>query len=289
MAEVLLVTCSAFPDGEPGGALLTEALRARGVVAQWVGWDEPGVDWAAADLVALRSTWDYHERYAEFLGWLARIEKTGVRLLNGRRAIEWNTDKAYLQELARAGVSVVPTLLAESEEDLPAAIAEFGRAVVKPRTAAGGRGVVVFDMADGGPADLDESRLEPGPWVVQPLVESIHDEGEWSVYVLGGRVASAARKLPGPGEIRVHEMFGGRTEAAEVGPEQASLATATVAAAEQLLGVPLPYARVDQMRLADGALAVSELEIIEPGLYLDVLPANAEVFADVVAEVLHAG
>ena len=37
------------------------------------------------------------------------------------------------------------------------------------------------------------------------------------------------------------------------------------------------------MRLADGTLAVSELELIEPGLYLDVLPANAEPFADLVA------
>ena len=36
------------------------------------------------------------------------------------------------------------------------------------------------------------------------------------------------------------------------------------------------------MRLADGTLAVSELEITEPGLYLDVLPSNAEPFADLV-------
>ena len=37
------------------------------------------------------------------------------------------------------------------------------------------------------------------------------------------------------------------------------------------------------MRLGDGTLAVSELELIEPGLYLDVLPGNAEPFADLVA------
>ena len=30
------------------------------------------------------------------------------------------------------------------------------------------------------------------------------------------------------------------------------------------------------MRLADGTLAVSELEVTEPGLYLEVLPGNAE-------------
>ena len=56
--------------------------------------------------------------------------------------------------------------------------------------------------------------------------------------------------------------------------------------AEELLGVRLPYARVDLMRLDDGTLAVSELEITEPGLYLDVLPANAEAFADLVEDLL---
>ena len=36
------------------------------------------------------------------------------------------------------------------------------------------------------------------------------------------------------------------------------------------------------MRLADGTLAVSELEVTEPGLYLEVLPGNADAFADLV-------
>ncbi len=32
-----------------------------------------------------------------------------------------------------------------------------------------------------------------------------------------------------------------------------------------------------------GRVGLSELEVTEPGLYLDVLPANAEPFADLVA------
>ena len=56
-----------------------------------------------------------------------------------------------------------------------------------------------------------------------------------------------------------------------------------MAVAERVLGVPLDYGRVDMMRLADGRLAVSELELVEPGLYLDVVPENAAPFADLVA------
>ena len=41
----------------------------------------------------------------------------------------------------------------------------------------------------------------------------------------------------------------------------------------------LPYARVDLMRLADGTLAVGELEVTEPGFYLDLVPEVATAFA----------
>lgn len=283
VSEILLVTCASLPDGEAGGDLLVSALAARGYAARWVAWDDADVHWASADLVAVRSTWDYDDRLEEFLAWTRRVEATGARLLNGADVFAWNTDKAYLAELARVGVPVVPTMVVEGEEELPPAIATFGRSVVKPRTAAGGRGVVVFDLEEGGPEELDESALEPGPWVVQPLVESVRSEGEWSVYVLGGEVGLAARKVPAAGDIRVHEEYGGTTVAATASAEHEQVARSAVAAAEALLGRPLPYARVDQLRLADGTWAVSELEVTEPGLYLDVLPANADQFAAMVA------
>ncbi len=275
------MTSRGLPDGEPGGELLLDAFADHGVTARWVCWDDAEADWSSA-LVCVRSTWDYDSRREEFLAWARSVP----RLLNGADAFAWNTDKAYLVELA-AAVPVVPTLVADGEEELPAAIAEFGLAVVKPRVGAGGRGVVVFDQTDGGPPELDESALGPGPWVVQPLVESVRTEGEVSVFVLGGKAVSQVRKLPGgsagSGEIRVHEEFGGRTTAEPLDAEAADLARRTVAAAERMLHTGLTYARVDQMRLADGTLAVSELEITEPGLYLDVLPGNA---ADFVAAVL---
>ena len=128
------------------------------------------------------------------------------------------------------------------------------------------------------------SMLGPGPWVVQPLVASVRTEGEGSVFVLGGEVVSAAQKRPAAGEIRVHETYGGSTVAVPVTDEAADLARRTVEAAERLLGGPLDYARVDHLRLADGTLAVSELELTEPGLYLDVLPGNGAAFADLLVD-----
>ena len=277
--RVLLATCSQMPDGEEwsGTTHLLDAFAERGLDARWVVWDDPEVDWSEG-LVCVRSTWDYDSRLLEFLAWSRGLR----RMLNSARLFVWNTDKAYLAELATAGVEVVPTIVADGEEELPAAIAEFEVAVVKPRTGAGGRGVVVFDGTDGGPPDLDESALGPGPWIVQPLLESVRTEGETSVFVLDGVAVSQAQKVPAAGEIRVHEQYGGTTVAADLTDEAADLARRTLAAAEEILGERIDYARVDLMRLADGRLAVSELEATEPGLYLEVLPGNAGAFADLV-------
>lgn len=285
MTDVLLVTCAAWPAGEPGGDLVVRELADRGVSAAWVAWDDPGVDWAEARRVLIRSTWDYERRRDEFIDWARKVQQL-TTLVNTAQVVEWNTDKIYLLDLIGTELPVVPTLGVDSEFELAPAVATFEPAVVKPRVGAGGRGVVVFDLEPGGPEGLDESQLQPGPWVVQPLVESVHTEGETSVFVLGGRVVSQVRKLPASGEIRVQEEYGGTAEAVEVTTEAGELALRTVEVAEKLLSTVLPYARVDLMRLADGQLVVSELEVVEPGLYLDIVPGNAAAFADVVADLL---
>lgn len=286
MPDVLLATCAGWPDGEPAGHLLVEDLAVRGIDADWARWDDPAVDWAAARLVAVRSAWDYERRRDEFLAWARSV---GPALLNGARVFAWNTDKAYLVGLAGTALPVVPTVLVEDESELAPAVAGFLPAVVKPCVAAGGRGLVVFDGEPGGPEGLDESMLALGPWVVQPLVPSVREEGETSVFVLGGRVVSQVRKQPAPGEIRVHAAYGGRSARVEVTDEAAALAKHAVRVAEEVVGAHVSYARVDLMRAEDGALLVSEIEATEPGLYLDVVPENAAAFGELVAQVLTTG
>ena len=53
------------------------------------------MDWSAADVVAVRSTWDYHRRTAEFLAWARDVESRTL-LLNGAEVFAWNADKGYL-------------------------------------------------------------------------------------------------------------------------------------------------------------------------------------------------
>ena len=267
MSDCLLVTCSFFPKGEPGHEHLDRALDERGVRARWVRWDDDAVDWRAADLVAVRATWDYDTRLPAFLAW---ADAVGPHLLNGADVFSWNTDKAYLVELADTGLPVVPTRLAETEGPRP-----FETCVLKPRVGAGGRGVTVVGAADAWPADV-------AGLVVQPLVESIRTDGETSVFVLGGRAVSQVVKHPAFEEIRVHEEYGGRTRVVDLDPEAAALAERALSEVARLRGFDLSYGRVDLMRW-QGDWVIGELELTEPGLYLDELPGNAGAFADVVA------
>jgi glutathione synthase/RimK-type ligase-like ATP-grasp enzyme len=157
---------------------------------------------------------------------------------------------------------------------------------VKPRVGAGGAGLIVV-------TDPDDDRLGrpirsipdypevDGPWIVQPLVDSIRTHGEASVYVLDGRITQRFDKLPGAGDVRVNEEFGGTVRAVDTG-DVTDLVLQAHAAMTARFGRAVDYLRVDLLHWA-GDWVVSELELIEPGLYLDVSPANAEPFADLLA------
>ncbi len=194
------MTAALLPDGELGGDLIGP-LDDAGIDARWKVWDGEDVDWVA-DLVVVRSTWDYHRRVPEFLAWAQRVERISP-LLNGAAVFAWNADKAYLIELGDH-IPVVPTRLMD-ESSLVSGLAdcleEFGAIVVKPRIGASGVGLVVVEET----LDPRLQGLVTGPWVVQPLVPSVRTTGEMSVYVFSGRAVSQVHKRPGVEEVRVHE------------------------------------------------------------------------------------
>ena len=280
--SVLLATSGDLPQGEPGAPVLDAALAERGIDHAWARWDDPDIDWASADLVAVRSTWDYVSRPVEFLAWTASLDQS--RLLNGADVFAWNHDKRYLADLG--DLPTVPTLLADDHAALAAAVTRLGNSVVKPRVGAGGAGLIVVTDPDdprlGHPVRSHPDYPEVGgPWVVQPLVESIHTCGEVSVYVLDGTLTQRFDKQPGRDDVRVNEEFGGTVRAVETG-DVGDLAMRAHDAMRDRFGRPMDYLRVDLLQW-DGDWVVSELELIEPGLYLDVSTANAGPFADLLA------
>ena len=128
--------------------------------------------------------------------------------------------------------------------------------------------------------------LVGGPWVVQPVVESIRTEGELSIFVLDGIPVTQAVKLPGPGEIRVHEEYGGvHRRLPSWGPRPRCSRWRRSTPPRTCSGPSCPTPGSTRCGSTTGRLVVSELEVTEPGLYLDVLPRNAVKFARMVQEV----
>jgi glutathione synthase/RimK-type ligase-like ATP-grasp enzyme len=285
MRPVALATCAALPDLTDDDRLLIPALAARGIDAVPVVWDDDAVDWRAFAAVVIRSTWDYHLRQRRFLTWIDRLEALGVALVNPARVLRWNAEKTYLRDLADAGVSVVPTRWVERDDQASLAeiLRETGwpRAVVKPAIAATAYRTWATDLASAADDDVRfRALVADGRVLVQPFVEAIAAEGEWSLMFFGGEYAYSVLKTSRAGDFRVQSDFGG-----EVVPRHAG-STLVAQASGVLDAVPfdrseLAYARVDGC-VVDGKLVLMELEVLEPGLFLEVGPHGADAFADAI-------
>jgi hypothetical protein len=104
--------------GLPGGWVDDqEAARVAG--AEFLVWDDPGVDWEAFDRVVIRSVWDYSHRVEEFLAWYAAVGPE--RLRNTPELVDEGLP--MLMELE----AIEPCLYLDL---VPGAAARFARAVL---------------------------------------------------------------------------------------------------------------------------------------------------------------
>jgi hypothetical protein len=278
---VLLATCAALPDGDEDADLLTAALAEAGVDARWVPWTAPIQEDA---LVVLRSTWDYTDRLAEFLNWVA----ARPRIANPAPVVEWNTDKLYLCDLAEAGVPIVPTTVVARGDDVDfTGHAEF---VVKPSVGAGSRGAGRFAAGELAVARKHIARLHESGRVVlvQPYLDAIDTVGETALIYVDGEFSHAVRKDPLLAAAIVHPVEGPALyveESIEARvPSEAELAVGAAATAEvrHRFGADQLYARVDLLPGPDGPVLV-ELELTEPSLFLQHSAGAATRFAAAIA------
>lgn len=282
---IALVTSAAGRPHDDDLPPLIAAIAAREALVEAVDWDDPNVDWSRFDLAVIRSTWDYTERLSEFLAWSERCG-AATRLVNAPAVIAWNTDKRYLDQLL--GVRVVTTTFIEpgGAVELPAD-AEF---VVKPTVSAGSRDTVRYRAGDRSAIDQIDALLAADRAVmVQPYQLAVDVEGETALLFFGGEFSHAINKaaLLTAGEEATRALFAeehiGVTEAT---PEQLRVARECLEAIERvpaLVGVefPLAYARIDVLRDNDGQIAVLEVELTEPSLFLDWSNGGADRYAEV--------
>lgn len=259
---------------------LVDAFAASGAAAAVVAWDDPDVDWSSFEVAILRSTWDYVERYDEFLDWLRRAERR-TRLWNSPDVARWNTDKRYLDELAAAGVPTVPTVYVPPGSRAEPVVPDDNY-VVKPTVGAGARHAARRRGVDV-QAHVDMLHTEGLTAMVQPYLDLVDDRGETVLVYLGdGETLVFSHAVEKEAilnvEIEVEGGFLAVERIADRQPAARELAVgASVLASDPVrrLG-PLAYARIDLLPTAEGP-QVLELELTEPSLHLASSPGSADV------------
>ena len=293
MTDITILTCKEYFDPETPSAytdnilleyrLLKEALERLGLKVDRAYWDDPNYDWSQTLAVVFRTIWDYFERFEEFWPWLQSIEHQ-TQLINSMSLIEWNIDKAYLFDLEKQGIPVVPSVLVKKGQFQN--LYEIARSmnwtdlVVKPTIAGGGYLTYKYNHADLSQhqAQFDDLVAERD-MLVQGYISSITEKGEASLMVFGGKFTHSILKRAKTGDFRVQDDFGGTVHAYQETRDEVTLAQKVMA---QCADMPV-YGRVDIVWDDQGQPMVSELEIIEPELWVRQAPWSAEVFARAIA------
>jgi glutathione synthase/RimK-type ligase-like ATP-grasp enzyme len=251
-----------------------EALNAAGAQVDPIVWTK-AEDLSAHDLVLPLLVWGYHLKFDRWLELLDRAEVERWPMINPPALLRWNSDKAYLAELADRGVSTVPTLAVESccDADLEEARRRFGSdwLVIKPPVSAGASGTHRL-----GPNDDLPGESVRQPMIIQPLIEEIARTGEFSLMLFDGEFSHAVVKRPKSGDFRVQPHLGGVTLPSKVPPGAERLAKQALAAAP----AKAAYARVDIVPDDEGTLRIMELELIEPALFLEHAPDGGAAFTN---------
>lgn len=273
MPAIELITGADMPKADPESHLLVEALEQRGASARMRVWGRPP---DGADLVMVRTPWDYFDRQPEFVAWCHEAASVAP-VLNPPAVIEWNSHKRYLTELPAKGVATVPTTFVARGADPAAALEALPESalVIKPAVGGGAKGAGRFAAGDAAAAEHLAGLLDRGDALVQPYLEEIARTGEQSLIFFAGELSHSMTKTAAAGDYRIQESHGGALSRHEPAAAELELAQRALAA----VGSDLLYARVDMVATADGPL-IMELELIEPELFLPHAPGAAGRLAD---------
>ena len=252
--------------------LLTKGLQNAGFNYSFITLEKglSETNWKKFDVALFNLAWDYHLNIDCFLTLLKKIENAGVKLLNSYETILWNIKKTYLIDLKNKGIKTTETAYVSRNKtaslrdihSLPLS-REF---VLKPAISAAAH--KTFRARSLQEAQMIyEAFFDPDELVmVQPFLEEILIEGEWSFMFFNGVYSHNVQKTADDGSFKV-QYASQNTQYNSAEPWMISKATDILGATQKIIGeIPL-YARIDVIRRKK-ELIVTEVELIEPYLYL---------------------
>lgn len=260
--------------------LLTTALEKRGLRVHRTNWDNPDFDWTETRYIVFRTTWDYFERFTEFSAWLEQVSKK-TKLINPLALLRWNMDKHYLLDLQKKGIPIPNTLFikvgeTQSLSDL-AKQTGWTEWVLKPAVSGAGRHTYRLNRENlAAHESVFRALIAEEAMLLQEFQYKVLSEGEATFMVFDGQYSHAVLKKAKQGDFRVQDDFGGTVHEYKASSEEIAFVEKVMACV-----VPTPiYARVDVIVNNQGNVCVSELEMVEPELWMRHHPLAAAAFAE---------
>lgn len=264
--------------------MIDQPMADNGWQTQYVSWREQGVNWNQFQAVIIRSTWDYQEDAQAFMQVLADIEISTAVLLNSHAIAQWNINKNYLREVEVKGAVIVPTIWFEEFDFnlIESYFKQFNteQIVIKPTISANSDNTFWLKKSNfKGKQELLETSLKNRQLMAQPFIESVINEGEYSLFYFACHYSHCILKTPKAGDFRVQEEHGGILQS--IIPSKELLTAANIAL--QTIPEKVLYARIDLVE-HERAFKIMEIELIEPSLYFEFDDKASTRFADAFAQ-----
>jgi len=269
--NLALLSCRDLPDWEKDDRFFQTVLSEHGVDWTVVSWDET-CDWSTFDGVLIRTTWDYVDRRVAFVLALEEISTQTV-LLNPIEVVRWNIEKTYLKDLEDRGVPIAPTVwILKKEVSLIDVMQERGwsKGFLKPVVGACASNTKRFSISEVKEAQhwLDRLLEMDTQMMLQPYIETVETEGEYSAIFFADKLSHCVQKIPVTGDYRVQDDFGASDQCIDPNevPEMLLVAHQTLSVLHSRFE-NLLITRIDFLHMMNEDWVVNEVEMIEPSLF----------------------
>lgn len=262
--------------------MVVDALESKGLKVIRVDWSNQQFDWTSVKTAIFRTTWDYFDRFDEFMQWLQSV-KDHLEFINPIDLVLWNLDKHYLLDLQKKGISIPETYFVERGSILSLKEVVSGKSwddfILKPAVSGAARHTYKINKGNIDQYEqVFKDLVAAESMLIQPFLTSVLSEGEVALMYFGRKYSHAIRKIAKPGDFRVQDDFGGTVHHYTPTQQEIALGEEAILACD-----PQPvYARVDLINDNNGQAAISELELIEPELWFRFKPEAANALADAI-------
>ncbi len=295
--RVTLATAATMPHLYADESGLPDALADRGMDPRIRVWNDPDVDWDGAGITVVRSVIDYADDRHKFLDWARNVP----RLLNSFDVLDWNSDKHYLQELAKRGLPTIDTTWLSADkkytkQQVHARFPAFGDFVLKPTVSSGVRDIGRYSS----------EKIPSRQFAISHAMDLLHDDrdvmiqryreevdvhGEMSLIFLNGLLSHAVKKEPllRPAQVTDEEIIESDVTAIEVTPEQLAWGEQIRKAVHEYVRDRIGrddqflFNRVDIVPDGLGSFVVMEVALVDADLYLTSTPEALDNFADAIS------